>query len=299
MFLNNPLEWYNKFWLQTHHRMEYLVAKPNEGHLSIARISKLCNTKVITQNIDQLHAKTSLVQSHIIEVHGRLGMYKCVNPRKKNPCIYSKSNTITDIDITKYSTDFNINNKTFTIKKVPTCPCCARPVLPQTLLFDEKYESHDFYQWHRALQWIGDSDIIVFVGTSFSVGVTHECMTIARDNQKIMYNFNVRIDDEVKDMPRMHHITGKCEQTLPLLYNTLVELGKSQHLHHDQRMFFYRGSRRASRVPDHLRSGYYKHSMDSESSDEEIANIIKRQHESSSEEDDDSESDYGSDMSDE
>ena len=73
MFLSSPIDWYNKFWLMTHHRREYLIAKPNEGHHAIARLSKLCNLRVITQNIDQLHLKTSLCPSHVIEVHGRLG----------------------------------------------------------------------------------------------------------------------------------------------------------------------------------------------------------------------------------
>ena len=37
-FLKDPLIWYNTFWLQTHHKKEYLEAQPNKGHINIANI---------------------------------------------------------------------------------------------------------------------------------------------------------------------------------------------------------------------------------------------------------------------
>jgi hypothetical protein len=40
------------------------------------------------------------------------------------------------------------------ITELPTCPHCNDPALPQALLFDEKYTSHDFYQWNNVLNWI-------------------------------------------------------------------------------------------------------------------------------------------------
>ena len=239
MFQRDELHWYNSFWLTTHHKREYFVAKPNEGHLAIARLSKLCNLRCITQNIDHLHSKTSLSPSHIIEVHGRLGLYKCINSRKKNPCPYAKTHSIDTVQLEKHSNDYHQNKPTFTIKSVPKCPFCKTLLLPQALLFDEKYESHDFYQWRKALQWIADCEVICFVGTSFSVGVTAECLSIAKDNDKTLYNFNIRVDKEVKNLPGMYHIVGKSEISLPFLFNTLVEIGKSQHLSHKPRMHFY------------------------------------------------------------
>jgi hypothetical protein len=34
-------------------------------------------------------------------------------------------------------------------------------VLPQALLFDEQYGSHQFYQWDRVDEWFHDSDVLV------------------------------------------------------------------------------------------------------------------------------------------
>ena len=42
----------------------------------------------------------------------------------------------------------------------------------EALLFDEEYESHSYYQYRKARRWLGDAKAIVFVGTSFAVGVT-------------------------------------------------------------------------------------------------------------------------------
>lgn len=67
-FLEDPLIWYNKFWLRTHEKIEYFEASPNEGHYAIARISHRCDVKVVTQNIDRLHLKTSLLEKNLIGI---------------------------------------------------------------------------------------------------------------------------------------------------------------------------------------------------------------------------------------
>jgi hypothetical protein len=40
------------------------------------------------------------------------------------------------------------------------------------LFFDENYDSHRFYRAYEASKWMKGSAAIVFVGTSFSVGIT-------------------------------------------------------------------------------------------------------------------------------
>src|SRR5690606_30939792 len=81
-FRRDPLVWYNEFWLQTHQRPEYDRAVPNEGHHAIANLSKLTNTRCITQNVDRLHRRTHLNYNRLIEVHGALGLYRCSSTLK-------------------------------------------------------------------------------------------------------------------------------------------------------------------------------------------------------------------------
>ena len=72
-FLKDPLEWYNTFWLATHHKKSYLTAKPNVGHRTVALLARrFKGVRVITQNIDGLHlrGKHYVPDEQLVEVHG-------------------------------------------------------------------------------------------------------------------------------------------------------------------------------------------------------------------------------------
>ncbi|KAF2073829.1 hypothetical protein CYY_004856 [Polysphondylium violaceum] len=214
-FKENPKEWWNKFWLLTHEKQEYLDALPNHGHIAISSMVDMCDGRVITQNIDQLHIKAKLPIPKLIEVHGRISLYKCIT----DGCEYSTDKTITDMDIDDYA----INGTKMVLKNLeinpPPCPNCNQPILPQSLLFDEDYSSHNFYRWNEAMQWISNADVFIFVGTSFSVGVTEEILYQAQSLGKKMYNFNLFKEDKIHGMK---HILGPSEITLPLLERQLI-----------------------------------------------------------------------------
>lgn len=104
------------------------------------------------------------------------------------------------------------------IKEPPQCPACRRPVLPQALLFDESYHSHDHYQFERMEDWIEASSVIVFIGTSFAVTLTQQALDHARKEKKIIYNFN--IDGDVLDNSSwmsIENVVGDVQRTLPEL----------------------------------------------------------------------------------
>jgi len=216
-FKENPKEWWNKFWLLTHEKQEYLDALPNHGHIAISSIVDLCDGRVITQNIDQLHIKAKLPIPKLIEVHGRISLYKCIT----DGCEYALDKTITDMDIDDYAINgTKMKDKNLEINP-PPCPSCNQPILPQSLLFDEDYTSHNFYRWNEAMGWITKADVFIFVGTSFSVGVTEEIVYQAQNFGKKMYNFNLFKEDKIHGMK---HILGPSEITLPLLERQLISL---------------------------------------------------------------------------
>jgi len=172
-FQENPLLWWNKFWLRTHEKPEFLEAKPNTGHLAISHITQRCNARIITQNIDRLHCFTLNVPNRLVEVHGRLGVYKCVTPN----CKYSWNESIIDLNLDDLAVEgTSLSQGNLELRTTPHCPQCKKPILPQSLLFDERYESHSFYQWDNARDWMRESEVFVFVGTSFSVGITAEAI---------------------------------------------------------------------------------------------------------------------------
>lgn len=212
-FQENPALWWNHFWLKTHEKHNYYTAVPNMGHYTVARLSQCCNVNVITQNVDALHLASGVPVDQLIEVHGRLGLYKCITPK----CTYSYEKSVEDLDIRAYAIRGTLEEDNLEIKP-PQCPQCRGPLLPQSLLFDENYNSHTFYNWDTALAWMENADAIVFIGTSFSVGVTQEALWACQELNKPMYSFNIH----ESGIAGMGDIIGPAEELLAHLETIMM-----------------------------------------------------------------------------
>ena len=99
--------------------------------------------------------------------------------------------------------------------RTPQCPLCRGPVMPLALFFDELYESHASFRYRHALDWLQSADVIVYVGTSFSVGVT---ATAARQRRAA-----VQLPHAQRRAGRCEFVPGRCEETLPRLYQRVQE----------------------------------------------------------------------------
>ena len=262
-FLQDPRAWWNKFWIPAHVVAEpgstvERQYEPSAGHLAISALAaahRSCNVRVITQNIDGLHSRAGLPADRLVEVHGRGGLFKCVT----RGCRYAQTESIEgcalqlvplgdeaaqaapldgaaeDSEAQAVPHDGrdagdagdSVGGGATVIGELPTCPACGAPSLPQTLLFDEDYESHSFFQYRKARRWLGSAKAVVFVGTSFAVGVTEQALQIAEDNSLPTFSFNIvdadpapheaSLPSERLPAPVMHHIIGGCEVTLPKL----------------------------------------------------------------------------------
>ena len=59
-----------------------MVARPNAGHLAVARLAKKGKVgMVITQNVDNLHQDSGVPDDRVIELHGNAGYAKCLRLR--------------------------------------------------------------------------------------------------------------------------------------------------------------------------------------------------------------------------
>ncbi|KAF7459031.1 Sir2 family protein [Cryptosporidium felis] len=186
-FKINPRKWYSTFRSQFKYWNVFLTAKPNEGHKIL---SKMCRDysdriRVITQNIDGLMQASGCPEENIIEVHGRIHYMRCTNQN----CEYSNSK-YTKIDWTSIINQEKESPKDFQLKW--QCPFCNSPSLPLFLLFDESYSSHTFYQWEKAQRWMKEADMMIFIGTSFSVLCTDCCLHYAYSRKIPIYNVNIR-----------------------------------------------------------------------------------------------------------
>lgn len=186
-FRRDPVKWYSTFYSNFRYWSSFLTAEPNEGHRVLSR---LCSdypgrVRVITQNIDGLMELSNCPGESIIEVHGRIHYLRCTNPS----CDYSHSK-YQSIDWKGLLGQDNKIPKDFYLGW--QCPSCGSPSLPLFLLFDESYASHTFYQWGKAQAWMKEADLMIFIGTSFSVLCTDCCLYHAYNNRIPIYNVNIR-----------------------------------------------------------------------------------------------------------
>jgi NAD-dependent SIR2 family protein deacetylase len=110
----------------------------------------------------------------------------------------------------------------------PTCPECKSPIAPQTLLFDEGYHSHSFYQFERMEHVIEQCRILIFVGTSFHVRLSQIALQHARSCGLQVYNFNTLDVLEPTSILNVHNVVGPCEETLVRLVEACLELQNNE-----------------------------------------------------------------------
>ena len=156
-----------------------LTAEPNPGHDAIAGIESTLEASgrgcsVITQNVDGLHAKAGT--KRLFEVHGSSRKMRCA----RNWCEFGSPNGTLPWD----STLFEAFRKSHKLEDLPRCPACLALLRPHVLWFDETYDSHKDYQHNAALEALHAASCVVFVGTSFSVGITEAAFWI-RDTMGI------------------------------------------------------------------------------------------------------------------
>jgi len=144
-----------------------LDKQPNAAHLALSRIETWQTARggeflLVTQNVDTLHelAKTK----NLIKVHGSSDQVRCSRPGCSNA---APSGTLNRSDV---GVDAFVSNPSH--DTLPRCPDCDSLLRQHVLWFDEYYDEHDTYQWQSVLDASANMDMVLFVGTSFAVGVT-------------------------------------------------------------------------------------------------------------------------------
>jgi len=134
-FLRNPdmvWEWYQ------YRRKIVNEALPNAGHIAIKEFEKYFDTKVVTQNVDNLHGRAG--SKTIYELHGNIERNYCIN------C----------------NSFFNLDEIELT-GEVPKCDKCGGLIRPDVVWFGEMLPQETFMNAEISAQ---RCDICFVVGTS-------------------------------------------------------------------------------------------------------------------------------------
>jgi NAD-dependent deacetylase len=184
-------------------------ARPNSAHDALAALERwqterAGRLRIITQNIDTLHERAG--SRDLIKVHGtsdrlRCARAGCVNgaPRGSLPR--------TEIDLAPFVAEPSLAT-------LPRCALCQELLRAHVLFFDEYYQEHSDYRFADVQSSAFQADLVIFVGTSFSVGVTDLIVQSAGNRAKPMFS----IDPHAPPLPRWMDVTElrePAEDALP------------------------------------------------------------------------------------
>ena len=144
-----------------------LDKQPNPAHHALAAIERWQVARggkflLVTQNVDPLHERAG--SERLVKVHGSADRVRCSRPR----CVHGAPRG----SLPRAGIDMGAFNTEPVSANVPRCPSCGALLRQHVLWFDECYDEHRDYQWDRVLDAAQTMDTCLFVGTSFSVGVT-------------------------------------------------------------------------------------------------------------------------------
>jgi len=143
-------------------------ARPNAGHLALAALERWQVDRggdflLVTQNIDTLHERAG--SRRLLKVHGTSDRYRC----DREGCANGPptgSVPAAEVDLAPFRAAPRLAN-------VPRCPACGGFLRLHVLWFDEYYTQHADYRFDEVVRSAQrDARLVIFVGTSFSVGVT-------------------------------------------------------------------------------------------------------------------------------
>ncbi|MCH9649957.1 MAG: hypothetical protein K0U98_17100 [Deltaproteobacteria bacterium] len=184
-----------------------LAARPNPTHFALAALEKWAQEQdreflLITQNIDTLHEDAG--SRRLIKVHGsadriRCARYGCRLGAPRGSLLRS------EFDLEPFLAAPSLS-------LIPRCPQCGDLLRQHVLWFDEYYTEHEDYQFDRAQRALADMAGALFVGTSFSVGITEMVLQAGRSSDLPM----ISIDPSSTPPGRgVTHLQELSEQLLP------------------------------------------------------------------------------------
>jgi NAD-dependent deacetylase len=144
-----------------------LAAQPNAGHRALVGLEQWQLKRggkflLVSQNIDPLHERAG--SKELVKVHGSAEKVRC----SRVGCKFGSPDgwiARKDVDLSAFLANPIDDN-------VPKCPACGELLRQHVLWFDEYYHGHNDYQWPRVLEASTSAELVVFAGTSLSVGVT-------------------------------------------------------------------------------------------------------------------------------
>ncbi|MGB3563859.1 MAG: Sir2 family NAD-dependent protein deacetylase [Thermoanaerobaculia bacterium] len=202
-------QWYLK-------RFEALKsARPNAAHQALVSLERWQRARagrfrLVTQNIDTLHEEAG--SEEMIKVHGTSDRFRC---SRAGCSLGSPTGSLPreDVDLSSFLSEP-------ARQTLPACPVCDAPLRAHVLFFDEYYTEHHDYRFAEVEEMAMAADLILFVGTSFAVGVTDLFLQCGGRRSIPMYS----VDPAASRSPQWAQLTAfqaPAEELLPAVCRQL------------------------------------------------------------------------------
>ena len=133
-------EWYRE------RRQRIRNAQPNAGHIAIAKLSQRAdNFLLVTQNVDDLHARAGLPKEKMVQIHGDIFITRC------SRC------------------DFSFSERNEEQQQIPRCAKCALLMRPGVVWFGEQLPWNELHRVENYLDR-GSCDLVIVAGTTATFG---------------------------------------------------------------------------------------------------------------------------------
>lgn len=176
-YVKYPKEFFN-FYKE---KLIYPNAKPNAGHIALAKLEKMGKLKaIVTQNIDGLHQAAG--SKNVYELHGSV---------LRNYC--TKCHAF-------YDEKFILDSK-----GIPTCPKCGGIVKPDVVLYEEGLDEATI---QGAVRAISQADTLIIGGTSLVVYPAAGLIDYFRGRNLVLINKSSTSADNKADLV-IHDSIGK------------------------------------------------------------------------------------------
>lgn len=191
--------------------------RPNPAHRALVELESIAAKRggrmtLVTQNIDCLHEAAG--SSDVIKVHGTSDRLRC----SSTSCALGAPAG----SLPRDSVDLESFRRAPGPETLPRCPDCAKPLRAHVLFFDEFYSEHHDYQFERVQEAVEDCDLVLFIGTSLSVGVTDLALRGAMARGVAIASIDPGLPPAGPGLAAVVHFPVAAEEILPRLCQELT-----------------------------------------------------------------------------
>ena len=204
-FYDRPVDQWT-WYLQRFRKVD--EARPNAAHHALSSLESWCEETgreflVVTQNIDCLHEAAG--SERLIKVHGTSDRLRC----SASGCEFGAPHG----SLERRATDIERFRQQPSLESLPRCPACNSLLRAHVLFFDEFYGEHVDYRFPEVERAALEANLVLFVGTSFSVGVTDLILRAAAARQAPQ--FSIDPGGAPPPLRAVHSLQHPAEELLP------------------------------------------------------------------------------------